>query len=226
MQRERRTRNKPVRPAIRRIPPEPPRYLFFPATRRRISSLPAHEVELDETELLEGWPEDSGPIPAPATVGAWQPPSLAPLAMDSTTPSDLDDAAAVSRSQSRSRRRSLTTGGAVALLAFSLAVGATLRTDWVRADPGESAELSAAAAPPETAPAAEPLVTVPVVVRSPPATVGTVVGAEGHRLWIDGRLAESFTAVVACGHHVVQVGSAGEPRDVDVPCGEEITAPR
>ena len=61
------------------------------------------------------------------------------------------------------------------------------------------------------------------VAALPRAREGTVTGAHGHRLWIDGHLEEGFTAVVACGHHVVQVGSAGAPRDVNVPCGEGVT---
>jgi hypothetical protein len=63
------------------------------------------------------------------------------------------------------------------------------------------------------------------VTSLPKAGDGTIVGAEGHRLWVDGKLAESWQAVVACGAHAVQVGSAGTLRKVDVPCGDSIVVP-
>ena len=54
------------------------------------------------------------------------------------------------------------------------------------------------------------------------AATGTVVGAEGHRLWVDGRLMPDWRADVDCGEHLVQVGSAGTPRSVDVRCDSEV----
>ncbi len=56
----------------------------------------------------------------------------------------------------------------------------------------------------------------------PRPSSGTVIGLPARRLWIDGHLAGEGTAVVRCGPHSVQVGSAGTPRDVDVPCGSSI----
>ena len=56
----------------------------------------------------------------------------------------------------------------------------------------------------------------------PRPNTGTVVGSPGHRLFIDGAVARGFSAVVRCGAHVVQVGSAGKARSVDVPCGAEL----
>jgi hypothetical protein len=58
------------------------------------------------------------------------------------------------------------------------------------------------------------------VANLPRVSPGTVVGLAGRRLWIDGHLEADSRAVVPCGQHTVQVGSAGAPRSVDVPCGK------
>ena len=65
-----------------------------------------------------------------------------------------------------------------------------------------------------------PVVDVTALPRSP---IGTVVGAAGHRLFIDGHVARGASAEVKCGLHVVKVGSAGVSKMIDVPCGGEIT---
>jgi hypothetical protein len=115
------------------------------------------------------------------------------------------------------------------MLVVGIAVGATLRTDGIGIFEAGTAVFRSAASeappPPTATPVPEAPATVPVVAVSslPRASVGTVIGAEGHRLWVDGHLADDFTAVVACGRHVVKVGSAGTPKDVDVPCGEGVT---
>jgi len=258
MQRDRRNRKTPTRPMIRPIPPAPPRHLAFPGdpldaspssepapsvshiARRRVSSAPAHEVELEDLEVFDESPESQEPQESPREPEeesrlilrttrppvSLQPPSLAPTAVDHSLPSEPAHAAT-------GRRRTgplLAAGGAVALLLVGIGVGAIMRTGGARpnapVDTGPAAAiLQAPAPPPAPAPSPSTPPPVPVVAVSslPRSADGTVVGAEGHRLWIDGHLAESFTAVVRCGHHVVQVGSAGTPRDVDVPCGEGVT---
>ncbi len=65
---------------------------------------------------------------------------------------------------------------------------------------------------------------VPTAAGAPQVTTGVVIGSPGHRLWIDGTLAASWQATVSCGSHLVQVGSAGTPRTIDLPCGEELLA--
>jgi hypothetical protein len=87
------------------------------------------------------------------------------------------------------------------------------------------AAIAAAASPPPApiAPGATTAIPSVDVAKLPRAKEGTVIGAEGHRLWIDGTLQAAWQSVVKCGSHVVQVGSAGTPRTVDVPCGEAIT---
>jgi serine/threonine-protein kinase len=48
--------------------------------------------------------------------------------------------------------------------------------------------------------------------------------AAGHRVYVDGKVKGdgATPVVVACGKHTVKIGSAGEPADVDVPCGKTL----
>lgn len=85
------------------------------------------------------------------------------------------------------------------------------------------------------APSAEPSAPPPPVPSEAPAasaakpasTLGTLhaQSAGSRRVWIDGKLVgetpRSFE--LGCGHHVVRVGSTGQPQMVDVPCGGEVT---
>jgi hypothetical protein len=239
----------PVRPAIRRIPPEPPRRLVLvfsediddtslpppgvPAppishvARRRVS---AEAVELEDLELLDEVAEDSRPLAASMTAPAmWPPSSLAPLAMDTAPPMPVPLRAPPMPVPLRApttsgawKRRATRTGGAVAMLTLGIAIAGVLGTDGLGAETSAAVRSVATAplvAPVHEAPAAVPVVTVSMLPRAPE---GTIVGAEGHRLWIDGRLATGFIEVVACGRHLVKVGSAGTPREVNVPCGDEV----
>jgi hypothetical protein len=45
--------------------------------------------------------------------------------------------------------------------------------------------------------------------------------AHGHRIYVDGHVKGdgSSPIVVKCGPHTVQIGSAGKPREVAIPCG-------
>jgi len=45
--------------------------------------------------------------------------------------------------------------------------------------------------------------------------------AHDHRVYVDGHVKGEGSAplVTACGHHTVQIGSQGKPREVDIPCG-------
>ena len=67
-----------------------------------------------------------------------------------------------------------------------------------------------------------PAVSVQSLPRIDVGTVSLAAVASGHRLFVDGRLAENGSMVVQCGAHVVQVGSKGTKRYVDVPCGKEV----
>lgn len=209
--------------------------------RRRASSAPAYEVGLDELEifddsedwrpLLESAPASLPPLPVAPAQTSWQPTSLAPVALDPAPIALplLPREVAISRPTARNVRprghRAMATYGALAMLFVGIGIGAMLRTDGLGiAELTGAVSRSAAAPPPAITPVEEAPPPVPVVAVSslPRASVGTVIGAEGHRLWVDGHLADSFTAVVACGRHTVKVGSAGIDRDVDVPCGEGI----
>jgi hypothetical protein len=233
----------PVRPAIRRIPPAPPRrlVLVFPedtedntslpspevpappishVARRRVSTAPGLDVELEELELLDEAADDSRRAAASMTRLTTSPlRSLAPLAMD-TAPISVP--LRVPQTSGAWERRGTRTGGAIAMLTLGIAIAAVLGSDGIGAGPRAKEPAFAAApaaAPLPEAPQAMPVVTVSTLPRAPD---GTVVGVEGHRLWIDGHLAAGFIEIVACGRHLVKVGSAGTPREVDVPCGDEI----
>jgi len=55
--------------------------------------------------------------------------------------------------------------------------------------------------------------------------LNTALAAPGHRIFVDGRaVAETPAAVeVGCGKHEIKLGSAGTPRTIDLPCGQELT---
>jgi hypothetical protein len=134
----------------------------------------------------------------------------------------------------RRRARALVAAGLLALvvvLGVALARRGESRAIASQGHP-ESARLQAAPAamtaasetssrplPASAANANVPMVSVDSLPR--PST-GTVIGSPGHRLFIDGNVARGFSAVVRCGAHVVQVGSAGKARSVDVPCGADV----
>jgi hypothetical protein len=95
------------------------------------------------------------------------------------------------------------------------------------APPGTAAPASApisGGTPPPTVSVKPTASTVPVVdvANLPRPRDGVVTGSPGHRLWIDGVLEPSWKVTLPCGSHVVQVGSAGAPRTVEVPCGSTV----
>jgi hypothetical protein len=209
--------------------------------RRRVASAPAHEVDLDEIQLF-----DDAPAPFPTLLSVpprtSRPPPLPTLvpAIPSQAPFDLPLAKETSARKSGRRLLGASAGvvlGGALLLSLGVTAGLALRPSAPRAPVPVTAPPVTAAAEP-TPPSLEPTATsalpapeVPTtegakssaVVPARPATEGLVNGAPGHRLWVDGVLAASWQASVGCGPHLIQVGSAGTPRKVDVPCGEEIT---
>lgn len=69
--------------------------------------------------------------------------------------------------------------------------------------------------------------TAPAVAATGSATNGTIrttASANGHRVFIDGKMAGqgARTFAVKCGKHSVRIGGAGPAKDVDVPCGGEV----
>jgi len=183
------------------------------------------DADEDGIELLAGSPdEDSRPIRKPI------PAPTAHLASLAVAPSAVPVAAVDVSAPTRGnwRIQAVVAAGVLVTLVAGIGIGVALRPTAPNRAHAEAAAPVAAAPPPVTSPAPEAPAPAPIVevVSVPRPSVGTVVGAEGHRLWVDGHLAEGFTAVVSCGHHLVQVGSAGTPRDVDVRCGQEITVSR
>lgn len=61
----------------------------------------------------------------------------------------------------------------------------------------------------------------------PDATTGVLAlpsAAEGHRVWVDGHLIQvvSSRTAIACGRHIVKIGSRGHEQQVVVPCGADV----
>jgi hypothetical protein len=71
-----------------------------------------------------------------------------------------------------------------------------------------------------------PTVAVQSLPRVQSGAISLAAVAATHRLFIDGRVAAGGSAVVTCGPHLVQVGSRGQKRTIDVPCGTEIVLDR
>jgi hypothetical protein len=134
-------------------------------------------------------------------------------------------------------------------LAWALAAGMVVAVVAVGAAVGQVEATNERVARPVVTTAAAHVVSTPTVPSTPKVDPGLVVGAAApdipavsvqnlprveagtislaavaasHRLFIDGRLAPNGTATVSCGSHVVQVGSRGVRKRVDVPCGQEI----
>ena len=70
--------------------------------------------------------------------------------------------------------------------------------------------------------AAIPAISVQSLPRVESGTISLAAVAASHRLFVDGRVIESGSAIVSCGSHIVQVGSRGQRKYVNVPCGQEI----
>jgi hypothetical protein len=210
--------------------------------RRRASSAPAHEVTLADLEILD--PN----APSPRTP-RWAPPPLfarfrGKIIARSAEPARFPESSPVSVTSpvSGTRKRSpppplpeLTERPAkrrsrtplLAAVAAGLLVSSGVAFAVMARAPASVSAASVTTTTPAAAPAPKsesPTSTIPVVAVTnlPRAPVGTVIGAQGHRLWIDGVLAQGWQAPVKCGSHVVQVGSAGTPKTVEVPCGDEI----
>jgi hypothetical protein len=194
--------------------------------RRRASSAPAHEVDPDEVELVDVEPP---PLPSPSPFPPAPQPSVAttqatPLPLPPRPSRPVFQVPLAPEAVRRAR-------GLLAPLAGVLAAAATgtiVSFLWPPSAPRREAPVTAPLAATPAAPtitAARSANDVPVVdvAKLPRAKEGLVIGSEGHRLWIDGALAPSWQAPVACGAHVVQVGSAGVPRAVTVPCGANVT---
>jgi hypothetical protein len=215
--------------------------------RRRAPSAPAYEVDLDEIELFDesafaAQPWRGQHHEAPAAPRPLPPAAMAPLPHPPVNPHPFEAppfrVPVISEIPRLPRpRRRLLRALAYAVFALVVGVGAGIAVQPPAPHVGavEIATANVTAPPPPAAPAeapppaathieAPPATGVPVVdvTALPRPRDGEVVGSPGHRLWIDGTLAAAWRATVSCGRHVVQVGSAGAARTVDVPCGESL----
>jgi hypothetical protein len=89
-----------------------------------------------------------------------------------------------------------------------------------------AATTSAAAVTPARPPPAAPSATEPTATGLD-TTSGQILppaSAAGHRIFVDGKVASEGTDPIRvhCGSHMVRVGSAGDERKVDVPCGGSV----
>jgi len=92
--------------------------------------------------------------------------------------------------------------------------------------PGSVVVFTSAAVPASAAPVPSETASAAPSVAKPASTVGSIRANDsgGHRVWIDGKLVGDTPHVfeVTCGHHVVRIGSSGQPQMLDVPCGGEV----
>jgi hypothetical protein len=83
---------------------------------------------------------------------------------------------------------------------------------------------------PPPAPASVPTVAVEALTPPPVPGDSSLVTfpayAQGHRVFIDGRIvavADGSPTKVKCGRHMLKIGTARRPRVVDFACGREVT---
>jgi hypothetical protein len=213
--------------------------------RRRDPSAPAYEVDLDEIELVdnEPWRDYFEELASPAEPPQSQQrqrsslpphlPEVAPSAVPARPPSQEARPSQAPfpvplTARSVPPQRRLLRALAYSSLAISLgtAVAVVKQPHPRHVAPVVTTTAAAVDPPPPPAPTAAPSApaSVPVVevAALPRPHDGEVVGSPGHRLWVDGSLVTGWRATVPCGSHMVQVGSAGASRSVDVRCGESI----
>jgi len=112
-------------------------------------------------------------------------------------------------------------------------VSATTTTATATATPTTTATASvfASASVTPSASAAPSATSAPTAIASNASRVPTPgpnegvlilpASANGHRIFVDGKVKGEGSAplTISCGEHTVQIGSAGKPRDLNVPCG-------
>ena len=188
-------------------------------------------------------PEFFHSTPAPSSVAAPPSSAAAPFMLMNEKEPDLGTAVAIplvpSHTQSqvitglrRPPRLAWVVGmvGAVAAVTVGIALGQA-RVSAARSPQSVvvSRPLPAVAVPVVSKVTSNPLVPTVSVQSLPQVGVGTVslaAVAASHRLFVDGRVAEGGSAVVKCGPHLVQVGSRGVRRTVEIPCGQEVVLDR
>jgi hypothetical protein len=203
--------------------PPPPRR-SVPPPRGRISLW--EEVHVDELiEVAEPPTPWSEPLPEARPL-----PTPGPVAFDVESPtqrSPMDTIPSVSK-RSRRMKIGIAAAGLASMLGAAFLVARSPR--WHATKP-IAATMAPAPAPQPVAPPPAPVpppesapqAIAPAPPPKPASTTGLAIGSPGHRLFIDGRIAPSWKAEVPCGMHTFKFGAKGKPRNVDVPCGGEVT---
>ncbi len=153
--------------------------------------------------------------------------SLAPVAVQPR----LSDISTV-KTRRKGSRAALTTSVAALVLAAVAVGGAVLGRKYahVLAPPPPTTTLASEAPPAEA-------LSLPSATHDAAPTdestdqegrIVTAPSESDHRIFVDGRALghEGQPITVRCGKHVVKIGTAGTPRNVDVPCGGEIRVTR
>jgi hypothetical protein len=181
-------------------------------------------------------------VPAPAGGGepsdGDRPPERASVAMSEPARATTD----IRHSKAPPSRWAKRLAPGVALLATALVVLAVARKSAPRASlaprpPAVDSQPQATSAPPDP-PAGAPPAGAPVAARQPAEATrendaegdkkGTVLlppRASGHRIFVDGHSVKTAGMAplhLRCGPRVIQIGSAGTPAHIDLPCGGEL----
>jgi len=219
-------------PAPQFSPPRQPQPFVVPAS-------PTTARMLDETRV--------GVIRKPAHLVQSSPPSvpfvnlqaasssIAPVAMSTALGlgSRADRTASVREQKRPATTLAMVAYAIVGLLATSV-VGIVAFVPGVRGASSSEKGLVAATPPPPDPPSS---VIVAPPAHVPPASldlrppiepdmtyVTFPASAEGDRVYVDGQVLETGAAPakIKCGPHTIKIGSAGKPRSVNLPCGDEL----
>jgi hypothetical protein len=201
------------------VVPEPP---AWPTSRRSLE--PPPRVPLEERADL-------------ARLEASKPPSIAPVALDNYSRSRADSTFLLEDTPYglRAPRMGLAVaaglGAMVGIFVLVFALGSAGAKPVVQvgahAAPQRAPVAVAAAAPArtptsETRSSAVPTMDIASLPQAPVGTVSLAPLAKGHRLYVDGSVVTSGSAIVGCGKHLVKVGSKGHTQEVTVPCGGDV----
>lgn len=93
--------------------------------------------------------------------------------------------------------------------------------------PAATAVPALSTAPAATAPASAAPGSPPVAISDKEGVLRMPARAAGHRVYVDGKVAGHGVdpITVACGRHMVKVGSGDTERTVEVPCGGSVSIP-
>ncbi len=160
------------------------------------------------------------PAPAPAPAFA---PAPAPAFAPGPGPAPAHPAVTAPIKRKRSSLAPIVLVAMVAAFGIAFALARRPVQEAASAPPPPRASAPPVAASQAVTPSPSP---TPSASALPPSTVGTIRAADsgGHRVWIDGKLVGDSPQnyEVPCGHHVVRIGSSGQPQMVEVPCGGEV----